>query len=573
VTVVQRGDKRGKGARSPGMMYGALSGALLALIAALTVTASRTGPPTIAELSPSAVQQITDAPDEQSSDVGSGEGGLGDRTANSTTTTTPGLPSGVTTTTEPPVERARVNRCVVSPGAPPRQTEDPQSPPCVAFWDGDNGGATYPGVTADTITVAVPTEDARALKGLQTYFNSRFEFYGRQLKLVMASAQQTSTCAERKSGAVQDAEQQKAFAGLAANDGNAGLCYNSEIARRKLISVAFGQQYSDESMQEHRPYLWQYSMGFDKSFAAIAEMLCARLGTKPADHTNDPLLRGNPRKYGAILQNVIRDTEISMEPLIAGLRKCGANPDPAHFIRLSTNDDAGFYQPDAVQQAIVKLKQAGVTTVVNLGIVFVEQYIPAAADNQQYFPEWIFSTYGGNDLNLAVHAFWPQPSQRQSIMGIGINGPMRPYENDPAWWAFKEVDPTIDYNAHLGTVNQFNIQYRALMVLASGIQMAGPNLNPTAFERALQRTTFPYPPNDPTRSGNVGFKGDHSMTDDAVEFWWSDAARSPIGVGSDGSAGALCYTNGAARIVPGFGAWPTSPDPFFQGACNTGPTG
>src|SRR5207248_1022396 len=31
-------------------------------------------------------------------------------------------------------------------GHPPRQTEDPLSPPCVAFFTGDNGGATYRGV-------------------------------------------------------------------------------------------------------------------------------------------------------------------------------------------------------------------------------------------------------------------------------------------------------------------------------------------------------------------------------------------------------------------------------------------
>src|SRR5207302_1644062 len=43
-------------------------------------------------------------------------------------------------------------RCV---GKPPRQAEDPMSPPCVAYFNGDNGGATYQGVTRDEITVAI----------------------------------------------------------------------------------------------------------------------------------------------------------------------------------------------------------------------------------------------------------------------------------------------------------------------------------------------------------------------------------------------------------------------------------
>jgi hypothetical protein len=43
-------------------------------------------------------------------------------------------------------------RCV---GNPPRQTEDPTSPPCVAFFDGDNFGSTYQGVTGEEIRVLI----------------------------------------------------------------------------------------------------------------------------------------------------------------------------------------------------------------------------------------------------------------------------------------------------------------------------------------------------------------------------------------------------------------------------------
>ena len=41
-------------------------------------------------------------------------------------------------------------RCV---GKPPRQTEDPLAPPCVASFAGDNFGVTYQGVTKDEISV------------------------------------------------------------------------------------------------------------------------------------------------------------------------------------------------------------------------------------------------------------------------------------------------------------------------------------------------------------------------------------------------------------------------------------
>src|SRR5947209_554306 len=43
-------------------------------------------------------------------------------------------------------------RCV---GSPPRQTEDPSSPPCVPYFQGDNFGSTYYGVNKHEITVLV----------------------------------------------------------------------------------------------------------------------------------------------------------------------------------------------------------------------------------------------------------------------------------------------------------------------------------------------------------------------------------------------------------------------------------
>jgi hypothetical protein len=136
----------------------------------------------------------------------------------------------------------------------------------------------------------------------------------------------------------------------------------------------------------------------------------------------------------------------------------------------------------------------------------------------------------------------------------------------------KEVDPTIDVNANSGTVGQFYTQYKPLLLLASGIQMAGPRLTPQAFEQALQRTTFPYPVVDPTKSGNVGFHGDHSMTDDAAEFWWSETGVEPVGIQSPGGTGTLCYVRSAARVVPNTGTWPTDGDPFFQAPCYPGPS-
>src|SRR5205807_1613108 len=50
----------------------------------------------------------------------------------------------------PAIKTPSTKGCV---GKPPRQTEDPLAPPCVASFSGDNFGATYQGVSKDEISV------------------------------------------------------------------------------------------------------------------------------------------------------------------------------------------------------------------------------------------------------------------------------------------------------------------------------------------------------------------------------------------------------------------------------------
>src|SRR5207253_2591237 len=48
----------------------------------------------------------------------------------------------------PAIKTPSTKRCI---GKPPRQTEDPLAPPCVASFAGDNFGATYQGVSKDEV--------------------------------------------------------------------------------------------------------------------------------------------------------------------------------------------------------------------------------------------------------------------------------------------------------------------------------------------------------------------------------------------------------------------------------------
>ncbi len=164
-----------------GMVNLAVALVVVLIVAVLALRASPSAPPAVAEFAPTAHQQIKDAPPEQNSSVGKGQGvGVGTPTPTPSPTPAPGAAAAATPAATPP---PAVNHCV---GTPPRQIEDPQSPPCVPFWTGNNGGSTSFGVTGSTITVALPTSDGSLPQweaDLAKFFNKRFEFYGRSIVL------------------------------------------------------------------------------------------------------------------------------------------------------------------------------------------------------------------------------------------------------------------------------------------------------------------------------------------------------------------------------------------------------
>ena len=140
---------------------------------------------------------------------------------------------------------------------------DPYSPPCIDF-SGDNGGATSKGVSADTVTVSsrilsdtqsfldtitqltggkitTSAEEARrTFYGLVDYFNTRFQFYGRKLKVDLFDGKGTATAEllgggqeEAEADAVKVAQELKAFADISSFT----VPYADALARRKVVNI------------------------------------------------------------------------------------------------------------------------------------------------------------------------------------------------------------------------------------------------------------------------------------------------------------------------------------------------
>jgi hypothetical protein len=543
--------------RGPGLVNGTIAFALLVLVAAVALTARQPPPPSVAELAPQAQQQIKDAPNEQSSRFGSGPGGdAGDgggaaaATTTTTSTTIAGAPKQVT------IDRARVRRCI---GDPPRQIEDAQSPPCVPYWEGDNGGATSKGVTRDQINIVVPNWDANMHPALQTFFNNRFEFYGRKLRLIQLNGAGGDSPEAQQADATLAANERDAFASTD-NSAGGGFDYYEQLARLKVISAPTRPSQITPYQRQWSPYVWQYTMAVDDIMRNLGEWGCVRLAGANATHAGGDLPT-KKRKFGVILQQESADNPLSTKPIEEALAACGEQPVIVSYGATSYND------PSKATNVILQMKQENVTTIICLCHMSGVKVLGAAASSQVYYPEWIVSTYGLGDFNYAIRTLGPPPEQRVHLMGITVQPRQVKVVDDPVQWAWKESDPSANELKPISGSMEYNdTEYRSMLLLASGIQMAGPRLTPETFAAALEKTVFPNP-DTPHMQGHVGFSPrSHSMTIDAAEWWWSDTDQSPY---TDESSGTICYVEHGARRT--LGKWPKrESDPLFTGPCDSG---
>lgn len=538
-----------------------LSGALilLVIIGLTALSATPSPPPSIAEVSPQAQKQITHAPSQQTSRFGSAGGAAGGKGAAATTTTTQAPPPSI-----PPVVVPSTFHCY---GNPPRQTEDPQSPPCVASWHGNNGGATYPGVTADTITVVIPNwVTTNVWPILQDYFNSHFEFYGRKIVLVdggslsMGNPQSDEAAAE---------EVQNTYHAFAAGSGNiADFYFYVDLAREGIISLPIDITFSDAQLQQ-LGNVYQYEMGADNVLANLGNWACSQLAGRVADHAG-AALTADKRRFGVVFMKDWADNSLTSAPLDQQLARCGAGPAAERDFTFSGNSTAdnvigGTISPQDATSTIVAMREAGVTSVFcacesyNLGLLM------RAATSQGYFPEWLVSTYIDLDLPDYLEEFGQDPTEQLAhMMGVTANPRIVSMASTPAVQAVLEEDPT--YSISANGAQAIILAYRPLLVLASGIQMAGPDLTAKTFQAGLARTQFPNPQTSIV-AGDVGFNtpgATHTMTKDLAAFWWSNSAESPY----LDNPGTICFVDGGARHS--LGNWPETGDPYFTGTCDTG---
>lgn len=544
------------------------------------------------QANPTQVQEFAPVPpdiDQPPSSEGSiSQLGLG--FSNSLTTGAPSSPPPRGGEGEQPVSKS----CL---GQPPRQTEDPNSPPCVPFFDGDNGGETWQGVNADEITVLIyhtsfisdqneteggdtsageqtrtgqycdlarpSTEqpgcrDANtenelsvvaAARALSSYFNDRFQTYKRYLHFYIYWSGAGSPSG-RRSDAQALWERLKPFAVLdrATFGGYNEVFAESMAKRRTMVFGSFG--YLESSFfRRLAPQVWTFWPDIEHWADLYVTYVCSKVAPFPVSHAGGPDKDGTPmndqeRRFGLMSTSdpFFPGLHRFAELVETGLRQqCDANivehvkfPYAGANVDLRCETDCGYGITN-----VAKLRDAKVTTVLWLG--GMEAKTTPAADQAGYYPEWVVA--GDRVIDDLLNG----RAQNQNVWKHAwvVSNQLKEgrFEESPARMAYRAVEPTgrqiVEYWA--------TTLYRDMFTLAKAVQVAGPYISPETVDQG-NHTIPRQSSTSPHIAACFYDPGDFSCVKDAHEAWWDPFAEDPNG---ETARGCWRMIKGGQRFLAG----------------------
>jgi hypothetical protein len=481
------------------------------------------------------------------------------------------------------------NAC--TPGTP--QFPGAYAPPCLPTFTGNNGGATYNGVTSNTITLAqieYPTSaneqeleaqaaaagDAPQLTTSQVeqvfvnYFNQAYQLYGRHVVIKPVTATGNSTLEALGQDQVQAcadatniADQVHAFAetGIIYELQTGGSAPFSQCAANDHLVEFEGNPYYGENVsQAENPYVWSTVPSCTNIAAQMAEVIGTELAGQKASYAGDASLKSSVRKFGTFIPNVdsyigcngsANSTEVKLLT-------------QTYHVPLSAVDTFFHYDLDiatfaqSTQQAIVQFKAAGVTTIVLACDPFSLGLLTKAAAAQNYHPEWLLEGTAATDTDTEAQTYDPAEVDGH-LFGVSeanattdIYGP-----SSPAGILYQKL------TGHQ-IPNETDGDYSQLVEIFDALQAAGPDLTPQNLARGLHGLPVLGAPSysygawswNQGPTGQAG-AGEHSAVIDARFVWWNANAVSPV----NGMKGTFVAIDNGKRW--GLGQWPTTLPPLM----------
>ena len=441
------------------------------------------------------------------------------------------------------------------------------SPPCVPRWSGDNGGATYRGVTATSVNIihyraksnaqvdailrtqglaSTPEEEAKARDAFDKFFEKHYEFYGRKINWIFVQGNCEITppaiaCFRDEAKTLN--EKYTPFSIFWTQATVQGELFE-QWTSMGVINIG-GWHFHNDFVTESRPFHWDVFMDGTRATRNLAEYWCKKLQGKNAIYAGDPAIRTLKRKVGVITQNY-QYTRKNATDFIALVRggMCGAPTEAAEPVY--TPSDISIAQQTA-QTAMQRLHDDGVTTVVFMSDPIGPRFFTNSATAQGWYPEHLL--FGGGLIDYDVLGRLYETSQWRNAFGPGHLAEPIPFNQSDAARAAADVGVT-------GLYAGANLLFAYMHLAVLQVQMAGPNLNPTNVEKGVlslpagggwERTHNPA-------AVLVKFgPGDYTAIQDSRDAWWDPGLTSKI----DGGTGGYRAREGGRRWE--IGTWDSSP--------------
>ncbi len=448
---------------------------------------------------------------------------------------------------------------------------------CVAKFSGNNGGKTYNGVDANTITIAArQTSDSQGANALEaqaeaeaaggvssaqsfaydqkivSWMNSQFELYGRKVKLVQFNGQGNGTNEALGQGQAQacaDADQEatsiKAFGAI----NWAGIYETgplSDCAARYHMYVPNGAAYFPEWwFKQRNPYVWGVTMNCTLIADEVGEFGGKQIAPFPAKWAgNDGVqkLTGKQRKFGTYVPNNPEYQSCVQEFSQQAQTKYHVAKNRFDYYNYAL--DISTFPQDA-QKAIVQFAANKDTTVTLACDPISPIFLTQDAVNQNYFPEWLIIGVAGTDADNWAQ-LWDQSAIKGRLFGISETAATQTVlsPNSDAGQSLRKMGIPINISSVT--------DYYLMLSMFNQLQQAGPNLTPASIAAGS--------PKIPTATGALGtwdFGNTHSAIVDAREVYWDGSKTSP----GNGKTGTYIQIYGGKRFR--LGQFPSGSPAFF----------
>lgn len=446
------------------------------------------------------------------------------------------VPAGVTPPTKANAPGATVGGVACGPGV--RQVPwSAYAPECQPAWHGNNGGATYRGVTKNTITVsyrAASTAQLSELYGLvppsvvgtnqqvintlQAYintFNKSFELYGRHVVLVPYNGKGDfidedlgEDQAQAQEDAVTVATSVKAFADMSLVDASA--LYASDLGAQKVVTSSL---YENAASWYTQNAPWEYTPGPNctKMAESTGAILGKQMGGLPAAYAGSAALRAKTRTFG-IIYPLNPQSALCAQQDEAAMARFGHPVVKAVSVKF---DLSALIQ--TADQAVAEMKAAGVTTVIlSSSDPITPKFFMEAADADDYYPEWWMQSFfsGGQTNNDSFTRLFPA-DQIKDVLGIGTQTqPKSVQEAVHAYDLGKELGQQLgNVDPKLPILPAYFWAYESAVQFFDALQLAGPDLNPANFEAAMKQI-----PQSASFGMLMGWNGTQGPYDAAAQF-------------------------------------------------------